>query len=41
MRTMIDEGIATMEDIDRGTKIGLRWRKGPFELMNEVGIDKV
>ncbi|NLM52151.1 MAG: 3-hydroxyacyl-CoA dehydrogenase/enoyl-CoA hydratase family protein [Firmicutes bacterium] len=38
--TMIDEGIATMEDIDRGTKIGLRWRKGPFELMNEVGIDK-
>ena len=38
--TMIDEGIATMEDIDRGTKIGLTWRKGPFELMNEVGIDK-
>ncbi|HHX73554.1 MAG TPA: 3-hydroxyacyl-CoA dehydrogenase/enoyl-CoA hydratase family protein [Firmicutes bacterium] len=38
--TMIDEGIARMEDIDRGTKIGLTWRKGPFELMNEVGIDK-
>jgi enoyl-CoA hydratase/3-hydroxyacyl-CoA dehydrogenase len=33
-----EEGVATREDIDRGAKIGLRWAKGPFELMNEVGF---
>ncbi len=38
--TMIDEGIATVEQIDRGAKVGLRWRQGPFELINKVGIDK-
>lgn len=38
--TMIDEGIATMEDINRGTRIGLTWKQGPFELMNSVGIEK-
>lgn len=38
--TMVDEGVTTKEDADRGAKIALRWRKGPFELMNEVGIEK-
>jgi enoyl-CoA hydratase/3-hydroxyacyl-CoA dehydrogenase len=37
---MLDEGVSTIEDIDLGAKVGLRWRKGPFELMNEYGIDK-
>ena len=36
----VDEGVATLEDVDRGTKIGLAWRQGPFELMNSMGIDK-
>jgi enoyl-CoA hydratase/3-hydroxyacyl-CoA dehydrogenase len=27
-----------MEDVDRGAKVGLRWAKGPFELMNRVGL---
>jgi enoyl-CoA hydratase/3-hydroxyacyl-CoA dehydrogenase len=35
---LVDEGITTVEDIDRGAKIGLRWVKGPFELMNELSI---
>ncbi len=35
---LLDEGVATLEDIDRGAKIGLRWVKGPFEIMNKVGI---
>lgn len=39
--TLVDEGCATMEDVDLGAKIGLRWGRGPFELMNRVGIDKV
>ena len=37
---LVDEGVATMEDTDRGAKIGLRWAKGPFEIMNRIGIDK-
>ena len=37
---LLDEGMAGMEDIDLGAKVGLRWRKGPFELMNVVGISK-
>jgi len=38
--SMIDDGVASIEDIDRGAKIGLLWAKGPFELMNTIGIDK-
>lgn len=35
---LVDEGVATMEDTDRGAKIGLRWLMGPFEIMNKIGI---
>lgn len=27
-----------MEDVDRGAKVGLRWARGPFELMNRLGV---
>jgi len=37
---LVDEGVASMEDTDRGAKIGLRWALGPFELMNKIGIDR-
>jgi enoyl-CoA hydratase/3-hydroxyacyl-CoA dehydrogenase len=37
---LVDEGVATIEDTDRGAKIGLRWSMGPFEIMNRIGIDK-
>ena len=37
---LVDEGVATIEDTDRGAKIGLRWALGPFEIMNRIGIDK-
>ena len=37
---LVDEGVATMEDTDRGAKVGLRWAMGPFEIMNKIGIDK-
>ena len=37
----VDEGVATLADIDRGAKLGLAWKLGPFELMNRYGIDKV
>ena len=38
--TLVDEGVASIEDINIGAKIGLRWAKGPFEIMNDIGIDK-
>ncbi len=37
---LVDEGVATIEDTDRGAKIGLRWISGPFEIMNSIGIEK-
>jgi len=37
---MLDEGVSSIDDIDLGAKVGLRWAKGPFELMNDYGIDK-
>ena len=37
---LVDEGVASIEDTDRGAKIGLRWTVGPFEIMNRIGIDK-
>ena len=37
---LVDEGVATIEDADRGAKIGLRWIQGPFEIMNKIGIDR-
>ena len=38
--TLVQEGGATIEDVDRGAKVALRWSKGPFELMNLTGIDE-
>ena len=35
---IVDEDICLMEDVDRGAKVGLRWAKGPFELMNRLGV---
>ena len=35
---LVDEGVASIEDTDRGAKIGLRWSMGPFEIMNKIGI---
>jgi enoyl-CoA hydratase/3-hydroxyacyl-CoA dehydrogenase len=37
---LVDEGVASIEDTDRGAKIGLRWTMGPFEIMNTIGVDK-
>ena len=37
----VEQGVASLADIDRGAKLGLAWKFGPFELMNQYGIDKV
>lgn len=38
---IIDEEICTASEIDRGAKIGLRWKKGPVELMRDLGENAV
>lgn len=38
--SLLEEEVADITDIDVGAKVGLRWRKGPFEIMNDIGIDK-
>lgn len=35
---IVDEGVGAIEDVDIGARVGLRWAKGPFELMNRAGI---
>lgn len=37
---LVQEKIASVEDTDRGAKIGLRWSRGPFEMMNSIGIER-
>jgi enoyl-CoA hydratase/3-hydroxyacyl-CoA dehydrogenase len=34
---LVEEGVASVEDIERGALVGLRWVRGPFGMMNDVG----
>lgn len=34
---LVEEGVATAEATDVGAAVGLRWKQGPFALMNELG----
>lgn len=38
---LLDEKVCTATDINRGARIGLRWRKGPVELMKRLGEKEV
>jgi enoyl-CoA hydratase/3-hydroxyacyl-CoA dehydrogenase len=35
---IVDEKVGTVEDVDIGARVGLRWPLGPFELMNKSGV---
>ena len=37
---LVDEGVGTIEDTDIGARVGLRWRRGPFELINHYGLPR-
>jgi len=39
--SLVEEKVASVEDTDLGARVGLRWPKGPFELMNRIGIPRV
>jgi enoyl-CoA hydratase/3-hydroxyacyl-CoA dehydrogenase len=38
--TLVAEGIATREDTDLAARVGLRWERGPFEIMEELGPER-
>ena len=37
---LVDEGVASVEDTDIGARVGLRWSKGPFDLLNRTGVER-
>jgi len=38
---LLDENVCSVAAINRGAKIGLKWKRGPFEMMNRLGEDAV
>jgi enoyl-CoA hydratase/3-hydroxyacyl-CoA dehydrogenase len=37
---LVEEDVAAVEDTDRGALVGLRWARGPFAMMNDVGLGR-
>lgn len=37
---LVEEKVGTIEDTDIGARVGLRWPRGPFELMNQLGTQR-
>jgi len=38
---LVEKGVATPEDIDAGMRLGYGWNKGPFEIVDNAGLDTV
>lgn len=38
---LVEEGVASMEDVDTAVRLGLNYPMGPFELMDLTGVDIV
>ena len=36
---LVDQGIATLEDVDVGMRLGYGWNVGPFEIADNAGLD--
>jgi len=36
---LVDQGIATPEDVDMGMRLGYGWNAGPFEIADNAGLD--
>lgn len=36
---LVDENVGSREEVDIGARVGLRWRRGPFEMINEFGVE--
>jgi len=38
--TLVDQRVGTLEDVDIGARVGLRWPRGPFRMINELGVER-
>ncbi len=38
---LVDDDIASVEDINMAMKLGASWPMGPFEMLDQFGVDKV
>lgn len=38
---LVRDGVATVEDIDAGMRLGYGWRLGPFQIVDNAGLDTV
>jgi len=38
---ILNEKVCSATDLNKGARIGLKWRKGPIDLMNTMGISEV
>jgi len=36
---LVDKGITTPEDVDKGMRLGYGWTAGPFEIADNAGLD--
>ena len=36
---LVDEKVGSIEETDIGARVGLRWPRGPFQMMNRRGVD--
>jgi enoyl-CoA hydratase/3-hydroxyacyl-CoA dehydrogenase len=37
---LVDQEVGSVEDVDIGARVGLRWPRGPFESMNRIGVER-
>jgi len=37
---LVEENVASVIETDIGARVGLRWPKGPFEMLNDCGLEK-
>ena len=38
---LLDEKVCNAVEINRGARIGLRWRRGPIDLMKKLGVEEI
>jgi enoyl-CoA hydratase/3-hydroxyacyl-CoA dehydrogenase len=37
---LVHDGVGTVEDVDIGARVGLRWPRGPFQMINKIGVER-
>ena len=37
---LVEEKVSSVEDTDIGARVGLRWPAGPFQMLNQVGVER-